>query len=227
MKSKILLVEDEEAIRRGLMDLLVFKGYAPTAAIDGQQGEHLIRSQSFSLMLLDVMLPHKSGFELCAIARSLYPSVGIIMLTAKGEESDIVKGFEAGCDDYITKPFSLSQLLLRIAALERRVQLNTPKSTSGFALEPQTLRVLYQDREISVSKRDMEVLCHLYRAKDRIVERSELLSAVWGYRLAKDVETRCVDMQLVKLRRKLKVLALPKELIETVRGVGYRLREPV
>ncbi len=227
MKSTILVVEDEEAIRRGLMDLLVFKGYAPTAAPDGQEGERLIRTQPFSLMLLDVMLPYKDGFALCELARSLYPSAGIIMLTAKGEEADIVRGFEAGCDDYITKPFSLSQLLLRIAALERRVQLNAPSPTGGFSLAPQTLRVLYKDREISVSKRDMEVLCYLYRAKDRIVERAELLSSVWGYRLAKDVETRCVDMQLVKLRRKLKALALPQELIETVRGVGYRWREPV
>ena len=165
--------------------------------------------------------------ELLGYCRNNFPGLPVILITAHGTVDSAVEAIKLGAYDYITKPFSLSQLLLRIAALERRVQLNVPQSMTSFSLEPQTLRVLYQDREISVSKRDMEVLCHLYRAKDRIVERSELLSAVWGYRLAKDVETRCVDMQLVKLRRKLKALALPKELIETVRGVGYRLREPV
>ena len=226
MKQRILIVEDESAIRNGLVDLLVFKGYNPVAVADGDSGLEQIQQETFSLMILDVMLPGINGFDLCIAARECQPTAGIIMLTAKGQEEDIVQGFEAGCDDYITKPFSLKQLLLRIEALSRRIQINRPIQNKEFQLHPQILSVSYQERSIEVSKRDMEVLCYLYNARDRIVERVEMLEKVWGYRSGKDVETRCVDMHIVKLRKKLKALFLKEELIQTIRGVGYRLQVP-
>lgn len=224
MKTKILIVEDEASIRTGLVDLLAFKGYLPVAVEDGQKAMSEIEQQSFSLMLIDVMLPFVDGFEVCAFARLKQPKAGIIMLTAKSQEEDIVKGFEAGCDDYITKPFSLRPLLLRIAALERR--LTTTKSVSGLALHPENLLVRFDEREVEVGARDMEVLSYFLDAGDRIVQREELLQNIWGYQRPKDVQTRCVDMHITKLRRKLQKLLPDHDLIRTVRGVGYRIEVP-
>ena len=224
MKTKILLVEDEAAIRDGLVDLLVFKGYDPVAVADGRQGLQKIREEEFPIMIFDVMLPEYSGFELCAEARKQQPHAGIILLTAKSQEEDIIRGFEEGCDDYITKPFSIKQFLLRLSALERRVE--TPSHNTNITLCPKTLKVTYKDSTLQVSKRDMEVLCFLYKNHDRIVEREELLKMVWGYKIARDVPTRCVDMHITKLRRKLKGLLCEWELIRTVRGMGYRMELP-
>ena len=224
MKSKILVVEDERSIREGLVDLLAFKGYAPVAACDGAEGQKKIQEERFSVMVLDVMLPYVDGFSLCAQARAQQPSAGIILLTAKSQEEDIVRGFEAGCDDYITKPFSLKQFLLRLAALERRIEL--PQQTSSLKFSPELLKITYQDQSLEVSKRDMEVLCYLHNRQDRIVGREELLRDIWGYKRAEDVQTRCVDMHITKLRRKIRVLLPSFELIHTVRGAGYRMVLP-
>ena len=224
MKTKVLLVEDEPAIREGLTDLLVFKGYDPTAVSDGAQGLKKLEEDIFPLMIFDVMLPEYSGFELCAFARKHHPQAGIILLTAKSQEEDIVRGFEEGCDDYITKPFSIKQFMLRLKALERRIE--APLAPSKLKLCTKTLRVLYDTKSVAVSKRDMEVLCFLHRNHDRIVAREELLKTVWGYKIARDVPTRCVDMHITKLRRKLKGLFQERELIRTVRGMGYRIELP-
>ncbi len=224
MKKKVLVVEDEESIRTGLLDLLAFKGYAPTGVADGQQAIDAIDASIFQIMLIDVMLPYVDGFSVCAHARRVQQKAGIIMLTAKSQEEDIVQGFEAGCDDYITKPFSLKPLLLRIAALERRI--GAPSSVGGLILHPETLTVSHREISIEVSTRDMEVLCYLFSAQDRIVDRTELLREIWGYRNPRDVQTRCVDMHITKLRRKLLVLLPDWELIRTVRGVGYRMEAP-
>ena len=226
MKTKVLLVEDEQAIRDGLVDLLIFKGYAPVAVGDGAQGIQKIQEDTFPIMIFDVMLPEYSGFELCACARKLQPQAGIILLTAKSQEEDIVRGFEEGCDDYITKPFSIKQFLLRLGALERRVETPSLPNSKGMTLCTKTLNVFYGDRALQVSKRDMDVLCFLYSHHDRIVEREELLKTVWGYKIAKDVPTRCVDMHITKLRRKLKSLFSDWELIRTIRGMGYRMELP-
>ena len=224
MKSKILIVEDEASIRTGLVDLLAFKGYLPVAVEDGQKAIAEIERQAFPLMLIDVMLPFVDGFEVCAFAREKQPKSGIIMLTAKSQEEDIVRGFESGCDDYITKPFSLRPLLLRIAALERR--LATTKEVSGLELHPENLLVRFDEKEIEVGARDMEVLSYFLDAGDRIVQREELLQHIWGYQRPKDVQTRCVDMHITKLRRKLQRILPHHELIRTVRGVGYRIEVP-
>jgi DNA-binding response OmpR family regulator len=224
MKKKVLVVEDEDSIRTGLVDLLAFKGYAPFAVADGQKALEAIDTTTFQIMLIDVMLPFVDGFTVCAHARRIQQKSGIIMLTAKSQEEDIVQGFEAGCDDYVTKPFSLKPLLLRISALARR--LGTPASVGGLVLHPETLRVTYREASIEVSARDMEVLCYLFSSQDRIVKRAELLHEIWGYRNPRDVQTRCVDMHITKLRRKLGVLLPDWDLIRTVRGVGYRMEAP-
>ena len=224
MKTKILVVEDEASIRIGLVDLLAFKGFLPVAVEDGQQALDEIDRHRYPLMLIDVMLPFVDGFQVCAHARKMQPQAGIIMLTAKSQEEDIVQGFEAGCDDYITKPFSLRPLLLRISALERR--LSTTMVVSGLALHPESLLVRFDGNELEVGTRDMEVLSYLMEANDRIVQREELLKDVWGYQRPKDVQTRCVDMHITKLRRKLQRLFPHHDLIRTVRGVGYRIEIP-
>ena len=224
MKKKILVVEDEAAIRTGLVDLLAFKGYMPVAVEDGQKAIEAIDADIFPLMLIDVMLPFVDGFQVCAHARKVQPKAGIIMITAKSQEEDIVAGFEAGCDDYITKPFSLKPLLLRISALERR--LGESAQQNALELHPEKLIVSYQEASMEVGVRDMEVLCYLLKAQDRIVDREELLKEVWGYARPKDVQTRCIDMHMTKLRRKLLLLLPHHELIRTVRGVGYRLEIP-
>lgn len=240
----ILVVEDEAPIREGICDLLAYHGHRPTGVGDGEQGLERALAERWALLILDVMLPGLDGFAICERVRRERPGQAILMLTARGREQDVLRGFECGCDDYVPKPFSLAVLRARIEALLRRVPVTDARAEAGARLElaekpARTLVVgeleldldnliaRVDDREIELTSRDLEVLEYLARERHRVVPRTDLLREVWGYARAEKLETRCVDMHVVKLRRRLAELLPDQDSpIETVRGVGYRLRTP-
>ncbi len=222
-KTAILVVEDEEAICRGLCDVLAFQGYTPTAAQTGTAGLELALAGEFPLILLDVMLPGIDGFSICKRVRSVNPAVAILMLTAKGSEADILEGFQAGADDYVTKPFSVAQLLARVDALLRRSRARPRRhwNMGQVAIDADNYRAQTGEMSVDITARDVEVLEYFASAAGRVVSREELLKEVWGYARVDKVETRCIDMHIAKLRKKLGQIDAVS-LIETVRGAGYR-----
>ncbi len=230
----ILIVEDEAAIRTGICDLLAYHGHRPTGIGDGERGLAEALTGRYALIILDVMLPGRDGFAICEAVRAARPGQAILMLTARGREQDVLRGFECGCDDYVAKPFSLALLRARIDALLRRVAPEPapakPARTlavGALVLDLDNLRARVGERDIELSSRDLEVLEYLARERHRVVPRVDLLREVWGYDRAEKLETRCVDMHVVKLRRRLaELLPEAESPIETVRGVGYRLRVP-
>ena len=221
----ILVVEDEEPIRRGLCDVLAFHGYAPTGVATGEDGLREGRAGRHALVILDVMLPGRSGFDVCALLREEQPELPILMLTARGAEEDVLRGFRCGSDDYVTKPFSVSELLARVEALLRRSGRSGAHAEAAFALgglevDPERRVARRDGREIALSRREVEMLALFAAEQGRIVSRRRLLRDVWGFAGADRVETRTVDMHVAKLRKK---LGAGRELIETVRGEGYRV----
>jgi len=225
MKPTILVVEDEAPIREGLCDLLAYHGLAPTPVATGTEGLEQALGGTFDLVLLDIMLPGVDGFTICREVREAWPGQAILMLTAKGREEDILEGFRAGCDDYVPKPFSIAQLLARVQALLRRASGSRDRVfTAGpLVVDEDNLEARAGGREISLTPRDVGVLSYLYAERHRVVRREDLLKEVWSYQRVDGVETRCVDMHMVKLRRKLARLLGDVEVIQTVRGAGYRL----
>lgn len=240
MGQAILVVEDEAPIREGICDLLAYHGHQPTGVGEGEAGLREALSGRYALVMLDVMLPGRDGFEICEAVRAARPGQAILMLTARGREQDVLRGFACGCDDYIAKPFSLSVLRARIEALLRRAGPGEAKAKGAeppaaprtlalgvLELDLDNLRARVGERSVELTSRDLDVLEFLARERHRVVARTDLLREVWGYERAEKLETRCVDMHVVKLRRRLSEL-LPDQPspIETVRGVGYRLRAP-
>jgi two-component system response regulator RegX3 len=227
-KPRILVVEDEAAIRNGLTDLLVFHGYQVDAVADGNDGLQKALSGQYDLLLLDVMLPGRDGFAICDAVRKADREQPIIMLTAKTSDEDIVNGLALGADDYIAKPFSIAELVLRVQAVLRR-------SGTGMALAAQIL--LSGDIEIDTrylsgrrgaealafTRREIEILQYLKLHADRPVSRDELLTRVWGYDRTAGIETRTVDIHIAKLRRKIEPIAGEPCNLITIRGAGYRL----
>jgi DNA-binding response OmpR family regulator len=228
-KPRILVVEDEEAIQRGLCDVLAFHGYAPTRAGDGEEGLGEALGGRYDLVLLDVMLPGMSGLEVCSKLRARLPDQPILMLTARGSEADVLDGFERGADDYVTKPFSVSELVARVKALLRRSAAGDATEESRFdfgawQVDAPALRATSGDRQVDLSPREVQILALLAREKGRVVSRRLLLHEVWGFANPENIETRTVDMQIGKLRRKIDGAAGSP--IETVRGAGYRYTAP-
>ncbi len=227
-KPRILIVEDEDAIRTGLMDVFVFHGYDVDYAADGREGLEKGLSGNFDLVLLDVMLPGMDGFEICERIRSVDREQPIIMLTAKTSDEDIIQGLSLGADDYVAKPFSVAQLVLRVQAVLRRARVGAETNTRirlGDDMEVDTLNLSAQrgNEVISFTRREMEILQYLHANSQRPVSRDELLNKVWGYARNAAIETRTVDIHVAKLRRKIEPdPAEPRHLV-TVRGAGYRL----
>jgi DNA-binding response OmpR family regulator len=224
-KAHILIVEDDRAILNGLSDVLVFNGYSVEQAEDGGEGLKMILERPFDLVLLDVMLPTMDGFSVCTRARAAKPAQPIIMITAKGAEDDIVTGFKAGADDYVPKPFSLRELIVRVEAVLRRSGKNLGDERiewQGIVFDGTNLRAQSKAEVIDLTRREMDIMVYLHRYQDRIVSKKELLTKVWHY-VDADIETRTVDIHMLKLRKKLTMLTDQPELIETVRGEGYRL----
>jgi two-component system response regulator RegX3 len=227
----ILVVEDEEAIRKGLCDVLAFHGYAPRGAERGDDGLDLALREPFALLILDVMLPGVNGFDICEQVRQASPQLPILMLTARGAEEDVLRGFRCGSDDYVTKPFSVQELMARIEALLRRSGAlpvaepePEPFAFGGWEIDPVERAARRGDDRLELTRRETDILALLAQDARRIVSRRRLLHEVWGYANADKIETRTVDMHIAKLRKKLGAGAGGGRelLIETVRGEGYR-----
>jgi len=225
----ILVVEDEAAIRRGVCDLLAFHGYEPEGVERGDDGLRRGLEGEHALVILDVMLPGMNGFDVCEQLRATKPLLPILMLTARGSEEDVLEGFRRGSDDYVTKPFSVAELVARAEALLRRSGrlgkpgedcCEAPFRFGEWEIDPAELRATRVDESLELSRRDAEILGLFCREAGHIVGRRRLLEEIWGYPNPDRVETRSVDMHIAKLRKK---LAAPGDaLIATVRGEGYR-----
>jgi phosphate regulon transcriptional regulator PhoB len=219
--NKILIVEDEKHMLQGLKDNLEFEGYEVDTAEEGKTGLEKIKNNKYNLVLLDVMLPEISGFDVCKTARKEGIQTPIILLTAKGEEIDKVLGLELGADDYITKPFSPGELEARIKALLRRSSLDQSViEIDGLRLNPETRDVTSGDIALELSPAEFNLLHFLMARPERVFSRAQLLDRVWGE--GKYVEDRTVDVHIRRLRAALEP-AGHAELIQTVRGVGYKL----
>jgi two-component system response regulator RegX3 len=224
--AHILVVEDESSIREGLCDVLAFHGYAPEGVARGDTGLERALLATPALVVLDIMLPGLDGFEVCRKLRAERPRLPVLMLTARGSEDDILEGFRCGADDYVTKPFSISELVARVGALLRRTGPDAPTTETfrlgGWEIDPEALCARHGEVCHPLTRREVELLALLVRDAGRIVSRRQLLREVWGVPDPDRIETRTVDMHVAKLRKKLG--AEGHELIETVRGAGYRFR---
>lgn len=224
-KARILVVEDDTAILNGLQDVFVFNGYESTGLEDGGEGLKKALEEEYDLIILDVMLPTLDGFSICEKVREKKPGQGIIIITAKGAEDDIVAGFKAGADDYISKPFSLRELMVRVEAVLRRAGKNLGDENiilRGIVFEGKTLTASYDGHTVELTRREMDIILYLSRHRDRIVSKKELLGEVWNYSDT-DIETRTVDIHILKLRKKIASLIQDTPFIVTFRGEGYRL----
>jgi DNA-binding response OmpR family regulator len=224
-KARILVVEDDPALLRGLLDVLVYNGYAVKGVEDGGRGLDAGLKEAFDLILLDVMLPTLDGFSICKEVRKKKPGQGIIIITARGSEDDIVTGFNAGADDYISKPFSLREVMVRVEAVLRRTGKNPGDveiRLRDIFFDGKNLVAEYQKQTQELTRKEMDIIAYLHRHRDRIVTKKELLTEVWHYADA-DIETRTVDIHMLKLRKKIARLIGDTPLVTTIRGAGYRL----
>lgn len=220
--ARILVVEDEQSIGQGLCDVLTFRGHEVTWAQDGAEAQKLGKEKTFDLVLLDIMLPFVDGFTVCGELRNAGVKSGVIMLTAKGSEDDILRGFEAGADDYVTKPFSLRLLLARIEAVLGRSlpEVDQPFVAGSLSVDPSRARATCGENAIDLSAREIAILRILSQESGRIVSRRVLLRDVWEMHNVDAVETRTVDVHVAKLRKK--ISSLSTDSIDSVRGQGYR-----
>ena len=222
---RILIVEDEPAMQMGLKDNLEFDGYTVETANDGPGGLDKITGNQYDLVLLDVMLPGMSGFDVCKKIRSQGNLTPIILLTARGEEIDRVLGLELGADDYVTKPFSVRELLARIKAILRRAgERHTvdDKVTLGkLNVDFKNFQAMEGANEVKMSHKEFEVLKYLYDNRNELVSRYDLLEKVWGYQ--DSITTRTVDNFILRIRQKIEEDPANPRIILTVHGAGYRL----
>ena len=224
-KATILVVEDDLSILRGLMDVFVFNGFQVAGVEDGGEGLNKALEETYDLIVLDVMLPTLDGVAICKEIRKQKPGQAIIMLTAKGSETDVVAGFKAGADDYVSKPFSLRELMVRVEALLRRAgkKVGDEQVTiKDLTFDGRTLTASSKDKALELTRRELDIILYLYLHRDRIVPKQDLLSDVWHYADA-DIETRTVEIHIQKLRKKIASLIGDTPFIVTIRGEGYRL----
>ena len=226
--AKILIVEDEPSMRLGLKDNLEFEGYDVEIATNGEEGLKKILENDYNLVLLDVMLPQMSGFDVCKTVRKKGITTPIILLTAKGEEIDKVLGLELGADDYVTKPFSLRELLARIKAVLRRGENFSGGDLKDKLISLGNLQInfssysAFEGKEtVQMSHKEFDVLYYLWKRRNHTVSRDELLTEIWGYE--ENPTTRTVDNFILKLRQKLEKDPNHPQIILTVHGIGYKL----
>lgn len=225
-KPSVLIVEDEESIRKGLCDVFVYNGYEVDWADDGKDGLKKARTGRYHLVVLDVMLPSMDGLTICNEIRKLDRAQPIIMLTAKGDEDDIIRGLKLGADDYIPKPFSVRELVARAEAVLRRSRKLTQEKAivawDGMEIDPRNLWVTIGKETIELTRREVDILRYLIQCADRPVGRKELLKEVWGYGNT-NMDTRTVDIHMTKLRKKIEKDPEHPRRILTVRGEGYKI----
>lgn len=223
-KISILIVEDEPRIRTGLRDFLEFKNFAVTDAVDGLQAERTVAEKNFDLILLDLMLPKISGEHLCRQWRQSGINTPIIMLTAKGLEKEKIAGLNLGADDYVTKPFSLEELLARINAVIRRIDpaksVGSSFTFGDLQVDMASLKIKNGKSKTSITKRQGQIIQFFAANPGRVVSRDELYEKIWGESMG-GLETRTVDMHIAKLRSAIEKNPAHPKLIKTVRGAGY------
>jgi DNA-binding response OmpR family regulator len=225
--ARILIVDDEPEILRGLEDNLRFEGYQTVAATNGEEALALALSEAPDLVLLDIMLPRMSGWDVCRELRRKGIDIPVVMLTARGDEVDRVLGLELGADDYITKPFSLRELLARVRAVLRRP--GPRRKFEEFAFGDVRIRlrgrqVFKAGREVRMTRKEFDLLVFLVERRGEIVTRDQLLDDVWGYE--RFPTTRTVDTHILRLRRKFEADADDPKWIVTVHGQGYKFAAP-
>jgi len=226
MKKRVLVVEDDAAIRRGIVDALKFADYEVFEAAEGNEGMRMAVRVGYDLLLLDLVMPGPDGMAILAEVRTSRPTVPVIILTARGEEKDRVKGLTLGADDYVVKPFSVQELLARIEAVlrrspERGSDVKTIPFDGGVA-DVDRREIRFDDGDTAgLSDREIELLRYLAGNAGRAISREELLRRVW--RIDPDnIETRTIDMHVARLREKLRDGSDDSAVISTVRGKGYR-----
>lgn len=225
--KQILVIEDDAGIRQGILDALDFEGYAALHAADAIEGQRLALEAEYDLLLLDLVLPGGDGLSILRELREIRPTVPVIVLTARGEERDRVRGLKQGADDYVVKPFSVRELLARVEAVLRRSpqrpshigQLELPWATADL----QRCEVRFEDgTRCELSQRETDVLSYLAAHAQRCITRDELLAHVWHID-PRGSATRTVDMQIARLREKLRDDPAQPQVLLTVRGKGYML----
>ena len=225
IKRRILLVEDEPGLRRTVTDLLASDGYAVESSGDGLLAQELAMNEAFDLIVLDVMMPSRSGFDVCKHLRKNGVKTPILMLTARSELNNKVQGFKAGADDYLTKPFESAELQVRVQALLRRAPADAKKKLKNVEFGDVRVdfaksRMTRNGKDVSISDRECRLLQHLVEARGEVVSRDELLQEVWGYNAAS--MTRTVDVHIAWLRQKVEDDPSDPHFILTVHGQGYR-----
>jgi DNA-binding response OmpR family regulator len=219
---RILVVEDEPALAEFLARSLRAEGYTVRVVLDGLEGERIALGNDIDLMVLDATLPGKSGFDVLRAVRASKPDLPVIMLTARGAVEDKVNGLDLGADDYVTKPFSLSEVLARVRTNLRQPgqRASSQLETGELSLDLVTRRVHRAGRTVELSSREFDLLVYLMRHPGQVLSRGQILDAVWGHDF--DPETKVVETYVSTVRRKLAEGGEPAP-IETVRNVGYRL----
>jgi len=229
--SRILVVEDNEDLAFGLRTVLEFEGYEVEVATEGESALASLDGAPPDLMILDIMLPGRSGFDILREVRSSGQRLPVLILTARSQESDVVLGFDFGADDYVTKPFSTAELLARVRALMRRVPSTGAGGSDGggatlrfgeVEVSPSNRTVQRAGELVEMTPKEFDLLVALLERKGAVASRQELLKEVWGYGNA-EINTRTVDVHLSELRRKLEEDPSNPRFILTVRKAGYRL----
>jgi len=225
MKEKILIIEDEEELVKGLKLNLVFEGYEVIWALDGEEGLNKALKEAPDLILLDIMLPKKDGLDVCRDLRRRNVTIPIVMLTAKGEEIDKVVGLEIGADDYITKPFSVRELMARLKAHLRRGKKEEKSVPSVYRFDDIEIdfihfKVKRSGTEFDLTSLEVEILKYLVAHRGEVVTRDALLDKIWGYETYPS--TRTIDNHILKLRKKLEEDPAQAKYIFSVYGEGYR-----
>ena len=226
MTQSILIVEDEVDLAEGVRDALQHKGFTADVVHDGRQALQQLKKKRYELLVLDLMLPGLNGLDLLKELRKERQDIRVLILTALSSEEDLLRGFQAGADDYVQKPFSPRALVARVEAQFRRQAVDsTPRKKlelpGGILVDLSRLEVHRDGEVVPLTPREGDILDYLVRNRDRVVTREDLLLDVWHYRSG-NVETRTVDIHIVGLRRKVEPDPAKPTLIQTVRGKGYR-----
>ena len=223
-RKKILIIEDEENMVEGLRFNLEARDYHVMAALDGETGLKKAAEEPPDLVILDLMLPGLNGYEVCKRMKETHPELPIVMLTAKSQEADIITGLDLGADDYITKPFSVLELLARINALLRRSRPNRPipdvVSVGDLEINFKKYQAQKRGKALELSPREFEILHYLLERKGEVVSREDLLNQVWGY--DSFPFTRTIDAHIATLRKKIEETPDKPALIITIHGKGYK-----
>jgi two-component system alkaline phosphatase synthesis response regulator PhoP len=231
MNENILIVEDEEALRMTLQDRLRSEGYVVDFAVDGEEGTEKATQLPFDLIILDIMLPRRSGLDVCMDIRRAGLATPILLLTARGQTSEKVVGFKLGADDYVTKPFDTLELMARIEALLRRAPTKTGASIAGstgihqfgsITLDIRGTQVTRDGQAVYLTAREFQLLRYFVEHQGVTLSRDELLREVWGHEAG--TFTRTVDVHVASLRQKLERFPKKPEIILTISGLGYKFQ---